>query len=98
MEWQFHPEAEAEFIESAAYYEREVPGLGRSFGRVVSEALELLAANPAIGSPLNGELRSFVLGSFPYSLIYAPHGNLIFVLAIAHSRRRPGYWKARSPI
>lgn len=98
MEWQFHPEAESEFIESAAYYENEVPGLGRSFGRVVSEALELLAANPAIGSSLDGELRSFVLGSFPYSLIYAPHESLIFVLAIAHSRRRPGYWKTRTPL
>ena len=95
MEWEFHPEAESEFIESAAYYEGEVPGLGHRFGRAVREALELLLANPEIGSPLNDELRSFVVGSFPYSIIYAPHGDLLFVLAVAHGSRKPGYWKSR---
>ena len=95
MELEFHPEAEAEFIESAARYEGEVPGLGHRFGRTVREALELLLANPEIGSPLNDELRSFIIGSFPYSIIYAPHGNLLFVLAVAHGSRKPGYWKSR---
>lgn len=95
MEWEFHPEAEVEFIESAAHYEGEVPGLGQRFGRAVREALELLLANPKIGSPLDPELRSFVVGSFPYSIIYASHGNLLFVLAVAHGNRKPGYWKSR---
>lgn len=93
--WDFHPEAEAEFIESAAYYESEVPGLGRRFGRAVGEALELLLENPEIGSPLDTELRSFVVGSFPHSIIYATYGNRLLVLAIAHGRRKPGYWKSR---
>lgn len=95
MEWEFHPEAEVEFIESATRYESEVPGLGERFGRSVREALELLLANPEIGSPLSDELRSFVVGSFPYSIIYAAHGNSLFVLAVAHGSREPGYWKSR---
>ena len=49
MEWQFHPEAEAEFIESAEYYEGEVPGLGLRFSRAVRDALDLLLENPDIG-------------------------------------------------
>lgn len=95
MEWEFHPEAEVELIESAAYYEGEVPGLGRRFARAVTEALELLSENPEIGSDVGSELRSFVVGSFPYSIIYAPYKNLLFVLAVAHSSRKPGYWKSR---
>jgi plasmid stabilization system protein ParE len=95
MKWEFHPEAEAELIESAAYYEGEVPGLGRRFGRAVSEALELLSENPEIGSLVDSELRSFIVGSFPYSNIYAPYKDLLFVLAVAHARRKPGYWKSR---
>lgn len=95
MEWQFHPEAEAEFIESAAYYEDEVSGLGHRFGRAVWEALELLLTNPGVGSPLADELRSFALGSFPYSIIYVSHENLLFVLAVAHRSRKPEYWKSR---
>ena len=95
MKWEFHPEAESEFIESAAYYEGEVPGLGRRFGRTVSKILELLSENPGIGSLVDYELRSFAVGSFPYSIIYAPYKDLLFVLAIAHGRRKPGYWKSR---
>ena len=95
MKWEFHPEAEAEFIESAAYYEGEVPGLGRRFSRAVREALDLLSENPEIGSLVDSELRSFIVGSFPYSIIYAPYKNLLFVLAVAHGSRKPGYWKSR---
>jgi len=42
MRYEFHPEAEAEFIEAAAYYERSVPGLGERFGAEVRGTLELL--------------------------------------------------------
>ena len=64
MEWVFHSEAEAEFIESAAHFEREVPGLGQRFGRAVKEALEIIVKHPEIGSRLNDELRSFVVAGF----------------------------------
>lgn len=96
MEWQFHPEAEAEFIESAVRYEREIPGLGHRFSREVKESLELLLANPGLVSSLNEDLRCFVLGTFPYSIIYAPFERILMVLAVAHGRRKPGYWKSRS--
>ena len=95
MEREFHPEAEAEFIESAAHYEGEVLGLGHRFARAVREALELLLENPEIGSPLNDELRSFIVGSFPYSITYAQQGHRLFALAVAHGSRKPGYWKSR---
>lgn len=95
MEWEFHPLAENELIESATYYESEVPGLGRLFGNAVSNAMSLIAENPEIGSPIDSELRSFVIGSFPYSIIYGPYKGLLFVLALAHSSRKPGYWKSR---
>lgn len=96
MEWVFHSEAEAEFIESAAHFESEVPGLGRRFGRAVKEVLEIVGEHPEIGSPLNGELRSFVVAGFPYSIIYAPYQGSLFVLAVAHGRRKPGYWRSRN--
>ena len=96
MEWIFHSEAEAEFIESSAYYENEIPGLGRRFGRAVKEALEIIAENPEIGLPLVSELRSFVIAGFPYSIIYAPYEGSLIVLAVAHGKRKPGYWRSRN--
>jgi toxin ParE1/3/4 len=72
-----------------------VPGLGHRFARAVKEVLELLLVNPEIGSPLDNGIRSFVVGSFPYSIIYAQQEHLLFVLAVAHGSRKPGYWKSR---
>jgi hypothetical protein len=50
MNYEFHPEAELEVIESAAWYESEVPGLGLEFGEEVERVIELLLENPELGA------------------------------------------------
>lgn len=95
MNYEFHPEAELEFIESAAWYESEVPGLGLGFGEEVEHVIQLLLDNPELGALVDGDIRHFVLRRFPFSVIYAVVGQLIYVLAVAHGSRAPGYWKSR---
>lgn len=95
MNYEFHPEAELEIIESAARYESEVPGLGLEFSEEVERVLELLLERPELGVTVDGDIRHFVLRRFPFSVIYAVVGRLIYVLAVAHGSRGPGYWKAR---
>jgi plasmid stabilization system protein ParE len=92
MKYEFHPEAEQEFLEAAARYEAEVPGLGEQFGTEVFRVVELLLVDPEIGSHIEGELRHFVLRRFPYSVIYARASEVLYVLAVAHGHRKPGYW------
>ena len=96
MKLEFHPEAEREFIEAAVHYEFLVPGLGVRFSDEVRQGAELLLDHPEIGSPVDPDLRRFVLGRFPFSLIYAAVPETIRILAIAHQRRRPGYWRSRT--
>jgi hypothetical protein len=95
MNYEFHPEAELEVIESAARYDSEVPGLGVEFGDEVERVIELLLENHALGAAVEGDIRHFVLRRFPFSVIYAVVGELIYVLAVAHGARGPGYWKSR---
>lgn len=95
MNYEFHPEAELEVIESAAWYESEVPGLGVEFGDEVERVIELLLASPEIGAVVEGDIRHFVLRRFPFSVIYAVVGQTIYVLAVAHGSRGPGYWQSR---
>ena len=71
MRYEFHPEAEQEFIEAAAYYERNVTGLGERFGSEVRYAIERLLGYPELGSPMDADLRRLVLIRFPYVLIYS---------------------------
>ena len=95
MRYEFHPEAEAEFIEAAAYYERNVPGLGERFGNEVRGTIERLLEYPELGFLINANLRRVMLTRFPYSLIYSATSDLLRVVAVAHARRRPGYWRPR---
>jgi toxin ParE1/3/4 len=96
MTYEFHPEAEQEFIEAAAYYEQNVTGLGERFGNEVRRAIERLREHPEIGSPIDTHLRRIVLTRFPYFLIYSSTANLLRIVAVAHVHRRPGYWQSRA--
>jgi plasmid stabilization system protein ParE len=39
--------------------------------------------------------RRFVLDRFPYTILYRVREDEVFVTAIAHQSRRPGYWRRR---
>ena len=40
--------------------------------------------------------RRYLLRRFPFSIIYRPEPSRILIVAIAHARRRPGYWRTRT--
>jgi plasmid stabilization system protein ParE len=95
MKYAFHPEAEQELYEAAARYESEVPELGFRFIDEVERVVRLLLERPELGSRLDGELRHFVLRRFPFSVVYAGISDVVYVLAVAHGSREPGYWRPR---
>ena len=95
MKAEFHQTASEEIIETTAYYEGEVPGLGASFIAEVERIVEVLSDQPNIGQRVNEEFRRILLANFPYSLIYSIESERIWVIAVAHHRRRPGYWEER---
>ena len=92
------PEADRELQEGAAYYAREGNAeLGLAFIEELERTLDLLCAHPRMGAPWRrGGRRRFPLRRFPYSVIYYIKGDELRVIALAHHRRRPGYWAGRS--
>ena len=95
MKLEFHPEAEEEFLAALSHYEAELPGLGLRFDAELHSATDLLGAYPEIGAPLEGELRKLILDRFPFYLIYSVIADTVYVVAVAHERRKPGYWQQR---
>jgi plasmid stabilization system protein ParE len=95
MNYEFHPEAELELLEQGLLYESAAPGLGSRFGNEVQRAVEVLLDHPGLGAPLEGELRHFVLRDFPHAIVYAVIGDLLYIIAVAHGCRAPGYWASR---
>jgi len=95
MKLEFHPEAEQELQEAASRYDLEIPGLGERFGAEVKRVTDLLLEYPNIGKEVGSGRRRFSLHRFPFTLIYASSPEVLHVLAVAHDRRRPNYWRPR---
>ncbi len=57
---------------------------------------QLIADNPGIGAPGVAGTRRLRFRGFPYAAVYRLHFDHVVVIAIAHQRRRPGYWAKRS--
>lgn len=91
----FHPEAEAEFLAAARFYDDHTPGLGFDFIAEVQRATRVLAAYPELGHRFSRRLRRLIVRRFPYGLLYRVESRGIFIVAVAHLHRRPGYWKTR---
>jgi plasmid stabilization system protein ParE len=93
----FVPQAHRELREAAARHERQSPGLGQKLILEVDRALELVVQNPEAFPRWQADCpyRKVVLKHFPYLLFFSEHSDTLRVLAIAHSRRRPGYWIGR---
>lgn len=87
----FHGEARLEFLDSVAYYEAIQVGLGERFRQSVEAAVELAASLPFAGSPHKYGTRRVFPKKFPYLV----GENEIVIFAVAHFKRKPGYWKSR---
>lgn len=89
--------ASRELTEAVRWYEARRAGFGAEFFDAVVEALNLVEARPEIGSPLSGDhqTRRVVVSRFPYQIVYRLRPREIIIVAVAHSKRRPGYWKSR---
>jgi hypothetical protein len=57
--------------------------------------LAQIAAHPQLYSIYTKNTRRRVLEKFPYSVIFQEKEEVILVAAVAHAKRRPGYWRGR---
>lgn len=91
------PEAEEELDAAAQWYEARKPGLGAELVAAVDEALMWIVESP-LASPIwrpGIPHRFHAVRRFPYLVFFIVDDNVVEVVAIAHGKRRPGYWQRR---
>lgn len=92
-------EADAEMAGAARWYETHRTGLGVEFLDAVDTVVARIAETPRVGSPVPGvsdrAIRRRPVRRFPYHVVYVELPDRLQILAIAHDRRRPGYWVGR---
>ncbi len=93
MRIQYTAQARLDLLEGLSYYEEHQPGLAADFYKEFGHAeLDVLEA-PEFWHPLKKGYRRKHLKRYPYSLVYRIEGeDLLLVVAVAHSSRKPNYW------
>jgi hypothetical protein len=89
----FHRLAAQEFRQARSMYaRRSTPATLR-----IDSALQQIAADPERWPLYDDRHRWVKTKKFPYLLIYRGTGRgRVTVVALAHTSRRPGYWRRRS--
>lgn len=94
--YRFHRDARAELIEAGRYYRAKGPWVQEDFEEEVDRAIQFILAHPEACPVISpGGVRHKVLSRFRYSLVYKIQPDRIRILAVAHHKRRPGYWANR---
>ena len=92
-----HPEADAELIAGAVYYAQHATRkVADEFLKEFDYAVSLLREFPGLGTPWRGRARRFPIRRFPYSVVYYQTEARLRIVAVAHQRKKPGYWIGRA--
>jgi plasmid stabilization system protein ParE len=95
MNVSFHPAARNELRAAWLWYKERSPLSARAFVREVDEAVSRIDEAPRRYSVAEHGTRRILLQRFPYSLFYKVGGDETVIVAVAHQKRRPGYWSGR---
>jgi len=93
--YKFHPDADAELEAASLFYESRMAGLGKSFAAEVERTIALVREFPEAGTSVGPKRRRVLVARFPYSIVYRQDPDSMVIVAVAHQRRRPGYWQRR---
>ena len=88
-------QARVEFLNGISYYEKLRYKMGTRFKVEVEQTLLWLVHHPEACHLRPGGYRRLNLRVFPNYIPYIVRGSVLWVLAVAHKRRKPEYWIQR---
>lgn len=90
-----HPEADEEFAAAVRYYSEISPELGVRFYLEMERLLREACAHPKRYWMFEPPARRHSSGDFPCAVVFLEKPEHIWVVAVMHMKRRPGYWRDR---
>jgi Plasmid stabilisation system protein. len=96
LNYEFHPEALAEFEDGALYYSEKQPGLELRFIASIEAAIQGILDRPVSHAVLDQGVRRCLAHVFPYAVLYTIEPEFILIVAVMHCHREPGYWRGRA--
>jgi plasmid stabilization system protein ParE len=96
MRVRFHPAAAAEVERAQAWYEERSVLAAAGFLQELTRAIQRIRVAPERYPTAEHGTRRIVLEQYPFTAFYLMRREEIFVVAVAHQKRRPGYWADRA--
>jgi plasmid stabilization system protein ParE len=93
--FEYHAEAIQEAWDAFHWYDERSDSAAESFWEELTSARQSVTRHPKSWAPYLHGTRFFKLKRFPYALVYIDQGDRIIGVAVAHLKRRPGYWQKR---
>lgn len=90
MQIRFRREAVRDVVGARAWYDAEAGGLGDAFAASLEKLIAVITEFPEAFPEIAVGRRRALLDRFPYALYYRIDRDLIDVIALLHTSRRPG--------
>ena len=96
MRVKLHPAARAELRAARNWYHERSPLSAFAFAQTVNNAISRIREAPNSFALAEHGTRKFILQRFPFNIFYRTGEIEIVIVAVAHQKRRPGYWSNRA--
>ena len=95
MKFVFHPEALFELEAPADFFADRQKGLEIRFIDAVYSAIHRACDAPERWRRFDGDIRRLLVHVFPYVVLYSIEDEFLYIIAVMHCNREPGYWHKR---
>jgi toxin ParE1/3/4 len=95
VKYLLHPEADEEFAEAVRWYSQISSDLGVRFYRATERLFREVCADPRLFRKFDPPARRHFSRDFPYAVIFLEKPDCVWIVAVMHMKRRPGYWRVR---
>jgi plasmid stabilization system protein ParE len=92
---EFHPDARADALEAYDWYAERNLDAAIEFQIELENAGRTIQEHPNRWATYLFNTRRYLLKRYPFVIVYRVTDDRIEILAVAHGRRKPGYWKKR---
>lgn len=90
-----HPQAIIEAREAREWYEQRSLSASQAFMDELDVAIERIRQTPERWASYLHGTRRYLMKRFPYIVVYRVTEDVVQIIAIAHGKRKPGYWRYR---
>lgn len=90
-----HEEAASEFKQAFTWYYERNSTIASEFADELIRSIQNVAEAPQRWPAHVAGTRKFLMPRFPFVIVYQDFPSVVRIIAIAHAKRRPGYWAGR---